>query len=491
MNCARRSNLRLAICLGLLSLIGTGTRAQSERSRQAGTPYDLVVRGGRVMDPESGLDTVRNIGISDGIIRSVSTAPLEGRAMIDAIGLVVAPGFIDMDGWPENARLQVRDGVTTVLNLRAGTAEVDRWYSEHERGAVINFGVSIGYLRVRSEVMRDAGGTERKGTKPSEAQLAEILRKLQRGFDEGAVALGMGSSAGPDPTGWEHVEAFRVAAGVGAHVVATLRDDIWSQSNIPANLSQMIGAAALSGTSVHIPHLTSSGGPHTPRLLEMIARAQAHGLNTTAEDYPYRAAVITIRAGEMDDWSDQEIREIQPLEADERLTRGSSARYRDRDFEAFVHNDSIEPFVAQAIASPLVSIASHGSEGSWAGRGGGHPRTSGTFSRVLGHYVREKGALSLMEALRKMTLMPAQRLAARVSAMRNKGRIRKGADADIVVFDPGRTIDRATFQDQRPSEGVRYVLVNGVLVVRDGVVQEGVFAGRPVRAPSSSARKSK
>lgn len=305
---------------------------------------------------------------------------------------------------------------------------------------------------------------------------------------QGAVALGMGSSGEPDPTGWEHVEAFRIAAGAGAHVVATLRDDIWSESNTPAKLSQMIGAAALSGTAVHIPHLTSSGGPHTPRLLQMIPRARAHGVDITAEEYPYLAAVIRIRAGEMDGWSDQAIREIQPMEADERLTRESYSYYRDREFEAFAHNDLIEPliepFVAEAIASPHVSFASHGSSISWTGRGRGHPRTSGTFSRVLGHYVREQGVLSLMEALRKMALMSAQRLAAPVPAMRNKGRIREGADADMVVFDADRIIDRATFQQQRPSEGVRYVLVNGVLVVRDGVIQEGVFAGRPVTCPS-------
>jgi dihydroorotase len=138
---------------------------------------------------------------------------------------------------------------------------------------------------------------------------------------------------------------------------------------------------------------------------------------------------------------------------------------------------------------PQVSFASHGSDSSWTGRGRGHPRTSGTFSRVLGRYVREQRVLPLMEALRKMTLMPAQRLAARVPAMRNKGRIREGADADIIVFDADRIIDRATFQAQRPSEGMRFVLVNGVLVVRDGVIQEGVFAGRPVRAPTSNTQR--
>ena len=280
-----------------------------------------------------------------------------------------------------------------------------------------------------------------------------------------------------------------MAAEAGAHVVAALRPVLWpeygGETNTPADLSQMIGAAAVSGAAVHIPHFGDAGS-HAPRLLQMIARAQAHGLRITAEVHPYTAAVIWIGPGEMDSWSDREIQEIQPMEADERLTRASYARYREQGFVAFAHNDLIEPrlkaLLGETLASPHVSIASHGSGGAWTARGRGHPRTSGTFSCVLGHYVREDGVLSLMEALRKMTLMPAQRFESRVPVMRNKGRIRVGADADIVVFDAEKIIDRATFQEQRPSEGVRYVLVNGVPVVRNGVIAEGVFAGRPVRA---------
>lgn len=445
------------------------------------------------MDPESGLDAVRNIGIRDGIIRSVTAEHLEGTVTIDAAGLVVAPGFIDTDGYTENAQLQVYDGVTTVFDIREGTADVAGWYSERAGKVLINFGVGVGYIRVRSEVMGEAYKFDQKGKRPSDAQLTEILRRIGRGFDEGAVALGMGNSAWPDPTGWEHVEAFRVAAGAGAHVVATLRDELWSESNAPANLSQRIGAATLSGAVIHIPHLTSSAGPqHTQRLLEMIARARARGLEITAEDYPYVAGVGWIRPGEMDGWSDKEIQEVQPMEADERLTRESYARWRDREFVAFFHNDLVEPllepFLDMAMASPHVSFASHGSSGITTSRGRGHPRTSGTFSRVLAHYVRERRSLALMEALRKMTLMPAQRFERRVSAMRNKGRIREGADADIVVFDADQIIDRATFQQQRSSEGVRYVLVNGALVVRDGVIQKGPPAGRPVRTSPEGQR---
>ena len=139
-----------------------------------------------------------------------------------------------------------------------------------------------------------------------------------------------------------------------------------------------------------------------------------------------------------------------------------------------------EEVVTAAIKSPVTMIASDGI----LEKGKGHPRTAGTYSRVLGHYVREQGALSLIEALTKMTLMPARRLERRVPSMKNKGRIRIGADADLTIFDPQTIIDRSTFQEPaKYSEGIRFVIVNGVLVVKDGQLQSGVKPGLPIRAP--------
>jgi len=146
-----------------------------------------------------------------------------------------------------------------------------------------------------------------------------------------------------------------------------------------------------------------------------------------------------------------------------------------------------------AIHSPLTMIAS---DAYWQS-GTGHPRTTGTFARVLGRFVREadrppspngRGGggvrLSLMEAIRKMTLMPAQRLEARVPAMRQKGRLRVGADADITIFDSSRVLDRSTYREPSlPPVGIQHVIVNGVSVVANGRAVEGIAPGREVRAP--------
>src|SRR5439155_27282135 len=145
-----------------------------------------------------------------------------------------------------------------------------------------------------------------------------------------------------------------------------------------------------------------------------------------------------------------------------------------------------EEMVAVAIKSPLTMIAS---DTYWQ-NGTGHPRTTGTFSKVLGRYVRETHSLSLMEAIRKMTLMPAQRLEARVPAMRQKGRLRVGADADITIFDAATVLDRSTYREPSLAPvGVQHVIVNGVSVVANERAVEGVTPGKAVRAPIEASRR--
>jgi len=172
-------------------------------------------------------------------------------------------------------------------------------------------------------------------------------------------------------------------------------------------------------------------------------------------------------------------KDVQWAATGERLTKESFERYRKMGGMVAVFSMT-EEIVLGALRNPLTIIASDGI----LDNGKGHPRTAGTYSRVLGKYVREDRALSLMDALTKMTLMPAQRLEKRVPAMRNKGRIRVGADADLTIFDPDSIIDRATFQEAaKEAFGVSFVIVNGIVIVKDGRVQKNTYPGQPIRAP--------
>ncbi|HEX6315604.1 MAG TPA: amidohydrolase family protein [Gemmatimonadaceae bacterium] len=493
MNNGERPPLRSGIVAIMALLVGffmgcTAGRVQPVRSASGPTDvYDVVIRNGRVMDPESGLDAVRSIGVSGGVVRVIGTKPLIGRLEIDASGLVVAPGFIDVV-WemPQSyQRVQLLDGVTTALSLWVGTADVDRWYADREGRAATNFGVAVGHERVRRAVMRDPGRPGAPGDAMHRAatddEIGEIRRTIERGLACGALGVSL-TNVTPAASGWETLEAFRAAKGAGAVVWAAPRETgNWDVDDMPRYLTELIGVAAITGSELSVVHIQASGGPHTPRLLRIVDEARAQGLSVTAEVFPYTANLSNINLfSDWQRWPDAWFRDLEWMATGERLTRETFARYREQEGYIVVRNEHVEPIVRDAVASPFTLIVS----GAYLDeRGHGHPRASGAHARVLGHYVRERRALSMMDALRKMSLMPARLLESRAPSFEKKGRLREGGDADIVVFDPERIIDRATFREPtRPSQGVRHVLINGVLVVRDGIIQQGVFAGRSVRA---------
>ena len=453
--------------------------------------YDVVIINGRVIDPESRLDAIRNVGISGGTIKAITAARLSGRTVVDAKGLVVAPGFIDLHQHgqdEENYRFKAMDGVTTALELEVGTGDVDRWYAERQGKTLINYGVSIGHLAARMAAMHDpaeflpSGQAARRAA--TDAEIAEMQMQLERGLQRGAIAVGFGIQYVPFASHWEILEMFRVASRFGASCHVHMRNaGLKEPASSTQALEELIAATAITGAPLHVVHVQSTGGKATPRLLEMIAEARAHKLDVTTECYPYIAGMTDIKSAIFNEgWQEVfgiDYGDLQWAATGERLTKESFARYRKTGGMVLVFSMTDE-IVATAVANPLTMIASDG----FLSNGKGHPRTAGTYSRVLGRYVREQGALSLPDALRKMSLMPAQRLEHRAPAMKNKGRVRVGADADIVVFDPARVIDKATYeQPAQYAEGIKYVLVNGVMVVKNGELQTGANPGRPVRAP--------
>jgi dihydroorotase len=253
-------------------------------------------------------------------------------------------------------------------------------------------------------------------------------------------------------------------------------------------LKDVLSLATETSAPLQVVHLNSSALAETPMMLEMIEAARADGHDVTAEAYPYTAGMTEIKSATIQDIyksaPDERLAAIEWPRTGERLNRESFERYTGTGGPIVVHSNT-EEMVTAAIRSPLTMIAS---DAYWQ-NGTGHPRTSGTFSRVLGRYVRETRVLSLMEAIHKMTLKPAQRLEARVPAMRNKGRLRVGADADITIFDEATVIDRATYREPSLSPvGIQHVIVNGVSVVTNAKAVEGVSPGKPVRAPVSNRR---
>jgi N-acyl-D-aspartate/D-glutamate deacylase len=453
--------------------------------------YDVVIVNGRVMDPESGLDAVSNVGLRAGKVAAISAAPMKGRRTIEAKGLVVAPGFIDLHEHgqaPKNYEFQAHDGVTTSLELEAGTADVAGWYAEREGKSLINFGVSIGHIPTRMKVMKDPGTFLPTGDAAhraaTDAELAQIDQRIDGGLKQGALAVGMGINYTAAATRAEVLNVFRVAARYGAPVHVHLR---YSGDKPPetgrAALDEVLTAARESKAPLHVVHVTSMGLRDTPALLSMIRAAKAQGTDVTTECYPYVAGSTGLESAVFDPGWQERMRisygDLQWVKTGERLTAATFERYRKEGGEVVIFMIP-EPIVRLAIADPIVMIGSDGMPTTGASV---HPRGQGTFSRVLGKYVREEKALDLMTALRKMTLMPAQRLEQRAAAFKTKGRIKVGADADITVFDANRVIDKATFEKPlQYSQGIQFVLVNGVPVVSDGKLVTDVLPGRAARA---------
>ncbi|NVJ69583.1 MAG: amidohydrolase family protein [Alphaproteobacteria bacterium] len=501
-----------ALFLGLLA--GQSVRAET---------YDLVITGGRVVDPETGLDAVRNLGIKGGKIAVVSKQALSGVRTIDATGRVVSPGFIDMHAHGQDilaARVQALDGVTTALDLEAGMLPVKDFYSRAAaEGRPINYGASVNWANARiatfleTEPVADLAWFLAAFKNPvwqaevaTPEQLEKIKRLVAQGLDEGGLGVGMLLGYAPGSGYKEYFEITKLAAarGVPTYTHARFLSMLEPNSSFQG-MSEIVAASAGSGAHTHISHLNSISLRDIPVIGGLIENAQRQGLRVTTEAYPYGAGSTGIGAAMFrgDRWRERiggidassfdvggkrlTEDELAHLKAEKPATTTVVHFFEETDPEDAALLDQSVLFPGGVIASDGMDWRLNGKpipqdtwplpEAAWS-----HPRSAGTYARFLRKYVREQQSVSLLEAIRRVSFGPAKILQDAVPQMKAKGRIQAGADADIVVFDLLEVSDQATYaKPAQPSKGFDYVIVNGVVLVDGGAVDTGVLPGQPVR----------
>lgn len=461
--------------------------------------YDIVIEGGRVVDPETKLDAVRNVGIQDGRIARISETPLQARRVIHAAGLVVAPGFIDLHQHGQDLasqRVKAFDGVTTALEMEIGAPDVAQFLESKEGHSLIHYGTTASHLAARALVFgkplpdgtilpKSGPATEEHATPE---QIEKMQQRLREQLDAGGLGIGMGIEYAPGATRLEVIDMFRVAAERKLPVYTHMRSAgrVEPGSAIQST-EEVIGASAISGAALHIVHINSTCLKDALECLSLVEGARAHGIDVTTEAYPYIAGMTAINSAVFNPgWREKlgiDYNDLVLPDSGEHLTKERFDELHNSNSQQWVLIfANTQQVVDQLIPNPLIMIASDGAVG--------HPRNAGTYSRVLAQYVREKKSMTLMEALRKMTLMPAQMLERSTAAAKRKGRIQEGADADLVIFDPQTISDRSTFQKpMEPSVGVHYLLVCGTVLIDSKKLKPDLYPGKAILGPGKEPKQ--
>ena len=473
----------------LATLLSAPTQAQ---------PYDIAINNGRVIDPETQLDAIRHVGVRDGKIAAISEQPLDAETVIDASDYVVAPGFIDIHTHtptPLGQRLNVLDGVTTQLDTEAGAYPVIQFGSAVRDQPLINYGASVGHFAARIQVIEGGDlpyffegsrvitmGTPAWELRATDEQLAAIKVKLEKGLTTGGLGIGVLLDYMKDGVdNRELAMIFDVAAHYNAPVFVHVRRGMPGD---PSGLDEALALAIKTGAPLFVCHITHNAMGGIGQWLAKIDAARAQGAKVATETLSYLAGGTSISADvfRKRDWQsvfDISYEDVQWTATGEWLTKESWDYYAQSEPHGAVNHHYLkEAWLKTALEWPDMMISTDAMP-AFTTQQLSNPNIAGTFSMVLGKYVREKGYLSLSDSLSRMSLKQAQWLEGVAPVFQQKGRLQLGKDADIVVFNAHTVKAQATYGDPYAQPvGIDWVLINGEVVVDNGKLRDDVMAGR-------------
>ena len=499
--------LRISLSLSVLTLVMAMPALAVD--------YDLVINNGRVMDPETLFDGVANVGIKNGRIAEISKKPLKGAKTIDATGKIVAPGFIDTHfhfQMPIGYSLGLRDGLTSSMDFEMGCAGsyMAQWYKAREGVTQANYGCAVSHEFARAMFIDGSKGDYLKdgpiaalttraktgwsATRPTLEQGNTILEEIDKGLQAGAP--GIGSTVGYMREGVSSREMFEVqkvgaryGRPTGAHTRYTLGTDTTENNGA----QELIANAVALGAPAIVLHFNNDGW----RLAhQMIIGLQAQGHNIWGEVYPYAAGSTTINASflEPKSWIDVFGRRYE----DTMLDPVTGKYYTLETYKATVASEPTRPIVIfkqpkeneakwltlKGVTMASDAVAATPYDAPWdypmEKLGGTHPRTAGARGATI--RLGRENNIPMMQLMSILSYTAAKHLGdTGLKFMQERGRIQKGMVADIVVFDPELFRDNSTYEKGAvPSTGMKAVIVNGQIVVRDDV-QLPVFPGQPIR----------
>lgn len=509
----KKNGISISLLVVVLALLISGTPAINSLA-STDSQFDIVINNGKIMDPFTRTSIKANMGIRNGRISAIVplSKELQGNKTINASGLIVAPGFIDVHAHEGDLKATMkaflRDGVTTMIGGNCGGSPfpIKQTFQKLEQnGSFINYAAYVGHTTLRNKV-----GAKDRYKKATKEQIEEMKKLVEQEMKSGALGVSYGTEYVPGANYEELLALAKVAEKHGGATAAHIRYSYNEPKTINVAVKEMIDITRETGTPFLLSHITSMLGnvkdEYLKKGLKKIREAQSEGLPVVADAYPYTVWKSYLGAAFMDvgsgGWFDKfgrpynRIAVLSDVVIDGEVVMEQGDRFTKELYEKVrpkVLNDEIsdpgilgysiaEESVITAYESSFVMVSSDG-EASYSKtleKYTGHPRTAGTYARFIGHWVRDKNRpdLSLMDALFKTSTMPALHF-----GLNNKGRITVGADADLTLFDYDTIKDKAWFGDNslESPEGIEYVIVNGKIAVNNGHLKDGVNAGTAIR----------